>query len=244
MRRTIEQAQAEIMQNKARHDAAAENRRRIVRTAVIPALSAAAVFALVFGFAILPLLKSPGAQAPGEHDAYADLATPAPAVNGNVESEAGDGLDTESANLNATNEPDMRSEGEDLPTSAEPGPWICGTPILQGGFYEPGNAATYGETPDGGVLVLWDGDEKVNFYLDAETAARMYRCIMQLEPLPGAEMPDDSLAEYVISLDFGNKSLRCISYSDGSFLINQDRVCTASADTAQELARLVDEARE
>ena len=242
MRRTIDQAQAEIMQNKARHDAAAANRRRIVRTAVIPALSAAAVFALVFGFAILPMLKSPGATAPGEYAYDGQDGTPAPAVNGNVESEAGDGLSAESANLNATNEPDMR--GEDLPTSAEPGTWICGTPGIEGGWYELEDEITYGAMPDGGILVIREGDEKVSFYLGAETAARMYGCIAQLEPLPGADVPDDDLAEYVISLDFGDKLLRCISYSGGSFLINQDRVCTASADTAQELMSLVNEARE
>lgn len=245
MRRTIEQAQAEIMQNKARHDAAAAQRRRVIKNTVIPALSAAAVFALVFGFAILPLLKGPGNTAP-EGYAYGDqtVNTADPQHN---ESTAGgaavsDGCDAEAAGAaNATSEPG--AVNGIVPEGTETYPWLCGTPGIEGGWYELEDEITYDAMPDGGILIVPKGDDRNNYWIGVELAARMYGCIAQLEPDENADIPDSAEVLHIISLTFGNDTLRVIALGDGTFVLNADTVCTLGASAAAELAELVREAQ-
>ena len=244
MRRTIEQAQAEIMQNKARHDAAAAQRRRVIKNTVIPALSAAAVFALVFGFAILPLLKGPGNTAPAGY-AYGDqtVKTAVPSQGGSAVCEtATQELDTEAAGAaNATAEPGA-VDGI-VPEGTETYAWLCGTPGIEGGWYELKDEITYDAMPDGGILIVPKGDDRNNYWIGVELAARMYGCIAQLEPDENADIPDSAEVLHIISLTFGNDTLRVIALGDGTFVLNAGTVCTLDASAAAELGELVREAQ-
>ena len=246
MRRTIEQAQAEIMQNKARHDAAAAQRRRVIKNTVIPALSAAAVFALVLGFAILPLLKGPGRTAP-EGYAYGDqtVNTADPQRDESTEGGAAvsDGYDSEAACANTTPKPEVSVENAGSPQGAELGPWLCGTPGIEGGWYELEDEITYDAMPDGGILIVPKGDDRNNYWIGVELAARMYGCIAQLEPDENADIPDSAEVLHIISLTFGNDTLRVIALGDGTFILNAGTVCTLDASAAAELGELVREAQ-
>lgn len=238
MRRTIEQVENEILERRTQHERAAEKRRRAVKTAVLPALSAAAVFALVFSFAILPLIKGRGLNSADGEQADPSISANAGTtyganVPGNAEAMTGEPSD------NAAAGPvDGPSDGMSIP-------WICGTPILEGGWFEPPNGQTYGGAmPDGGILVVPVGEEeRESLWLSAELAGRMYEQILRLEPVEGAELPDGAEARYVVSLEFEGKSLRVVALGEGSFVLNAGTVCTLDAASAAELDALVNEAR-
>ncbi|MBQ3938815.1 MAG: hypothetical protein II724_05650, partial [Clostridia bacterium] len=121
--------------------------------------------------------------------------------------------------------------------------WLCGTPGIEGGWYELEDEITYEAMPDGGILIVPKGDDRNNYWIGVELAARMYGCIAQLEPDENADIPDSAEVLHIISLTFGNDTLRVIALGDGTFVLNAGTVCTLDASAAAELGELVREAQ-
>ncbi|MBQ2111535.1 MAG: hypothetical protein II191_07310, partial [Clostridia bacterium] len=151
-------------------------------------------------------------------------------------------LDAEAAGAaNATAEPGA-VDGI-VPEGTETYAWLCGTPGIEGGWYELEDEITYEAMPDGGILIVPKGDDRNNYWIGVELAARMYGCIAQLEPDENADIPDSAEVLHIISLTFGNDTLRVIALGDGTFILNAGTVCTLDASAAAELGELVREAQ-
>lgn len=234
MRRNLEEVGAEIFRRRDEYREKVMKRRKLLRTAVPAACGALAVMLAVGVMSTLNKNAMPEASRPGGDREDTVQETENYNNHGGTNGTGGD-----TNFYGNTVEPTVESG-----TDAELPPWICGTPGLNGGFFEPefisAGSYSHSETrPDGGILLFYGEEENTSVMLGAEDAAAFYRMVLSFSSTDGE--PDyEKQPVLTLNLQFGNRLLRCIRYENGVYLINENEMCSADAETDAALEALAE----
>lgn len=227
MRRDLNEIETEILRRRDEYRQKKAARARTMKAVVPSALAAVMALTLVIALPVLKRSAKTNGAMPGEDPEY------------KTGSATDDGSSLPDGSAVAGSYSGGAPGSTELPGVEGPGPWICGTPFVNGKRFEwlPGEPIS--EESGGGILIVVHEDGSVSVPLGKADAASLIGHILCLEDAGKCAEIDENAA-FMISLDFNGSTLNVLRFQNGTYLVNRYYYCRLNEEADAAFVSLID----